>query len=188
MKTRTILGISGSIREPSTQQTILKTIGEMLPVGIHLSCEANIAGLPWFNPDLDGEGSEAPPPVKQFRERIREADAVVISTPEYVFSLPGVLKNALEWTVSQEVLSRKPVAFVVASASGEKAFESLDVILKTLTQQPVPRDCRLLVRGGRGKFTGGVLTDPQLRTDLENLTRALVRETDRPPFGINQPS
>jgi len=183
MTTRTILGISGSIREPSTQQTILKTIGEMLPAGTRLSCEAGIARLPWFNPDLDGEGSEAPPPVKQFRERIREADAVVISTPEYVFSLPGVLKNALEWTVSQEVLSWKPVAFVIASASGENAFASLEVILKTLTQQAVPADCRLLVRGGRGKFSGGALTDPQLRSDLENLTRALVREMGRPRTG-----
>lgn len=177
---QTILAISGSIRKPSTQETILKIIGEMLPPGRRLSLYPGCEQLPWFNPDLDGEGSEVPPAVRDFREQIENADAVLICTPEYVFSLPGVLKNALEWTVSQEVLSWKPVAFLVASASGEKAFASLDLILKTLTQQPVPEACKLLIRGSRGKFKDGVLTDEKLRGDLSALTEALLREIDHP--------
>ena len=67
-----------------------------------------------------------------FRKSIEEADAVLICTPEYVFSLPGILKNALEWTVSTTVFSDKPTALLTASSSGEKAHESLLLVMKTL--------------------------------------------------------
>lgn len=178
--TKTILAVSGSIRKPSTQEAILKIIEGMLPSGTTLSLYPGIDRLPWFNPDLDAEGTQAPESVRDFRERIEKADGVLICTPEYVFSLPGSLKNALEWTVSQEVFSCKPVAFVVAAASGEKAFESLDLILKTLTQRPVPEACRLLIRGSRGKFTQGALIDESLRQDLRTLMEALWGEMNRP--------
>ena len=71
---------------------------------------AGIAALPYFNPDLDDE--ELPPCVENFPPRIEEAAGALICTPEYVFSLPGTLKNALDRTVSTTVFSDKPVAII----------------------------------------------------------------------------
>lgn len=107
--------------------------------------------LPYFNPDFVNNEQSIPKNVKEFYHLIEEADGVVICRPEYVFSLPGALKNALEWTVSTTVFSYKPFAFIVASASGEKAFESLDLIMQTLLQIPIEENCKLLIRGEEGK-------------------------------------
>ena len=86
--------------------------------------------LPHFNPDIDDEG--LPLSVENFRPKIEEAAGALICTPEYVLSFPGKLKNALDCTVSTTVFSDKPVAIIAASTSGEKAHESLDLIMTTL--------------------------------------------------------
>jgi NAD(P)H-dependent FMN reductase len=108
---------------------------------------------------------------------IGDADAVIICTPEYVFSLPGVLKNALEWTVSTMVFSYKPFAFIVASASGEKAFESLDLVMKTLLQVPIEDSRKLLIRGGRGKVNeAGEFADETTVKEIERVMEALINQ------------
>jgi chromate reductase len=70
--------------------------------------------------------------VIDFLSQLAQADAVIICTPEYIFSPPGVLKNALEWTVASSGFSGKSVALIVAATAGEKAFESLQLIMKTI--------------------------------------------------------
>ena len=131
--------------------------------------------LPYFNPDLEKDGTNTPQSVKDFRERIEKADAVVICTPEYVFSLPGILKNALEWTVSTTVFSYKPFAFIVASASGEKAFESLDLIMQTLLQVPIPENQKLLIKGGRGKINkAGDFVEESALMEIKKTMDALI--------------
>ena len=97
--------------------------------------------LPHFNPNLKDENN-FPLIVKAFFEKIKNADGVLICTPEYVFSPPAVLKNALEWTVSETIFSYKPTALLVASGLGEKTFESLDLILKTLIQEEIPNSSK----------------------------------------------
>lgn len=179
-RSKTILAISGSTRRPSTNETILKLAGTMLPPGVELELYPGIDLLPWFNPDLDSEGAVPPEPVRDLRARILRADGVLICTPEYVFSLPGALKNALEWTVSTTVFSEKPVAYIVASASGEKAFESLGLILGTLVQHPLADDCKLLIRGSRGKVREGAFTDESALSDLQALLEALLLKMRQP--------
>ncbi len=105
--------------------------------------------LPHFNPDLDNDN--VPQVVKDFREKIKIVDAVIICTPEYVFSLPGSLKNAIEWNVSTTLFSNKPVAIIVASASGEKAFESLDLVITTIESR-IAEKSKLLIQGANGKI------------------------------------
>jgi chromate reductase len=84
-----------------------------------------LAALPHFNPDLDDE-ARPPAPVKELRGLIAQADAVVISTPEYAHGLPGSLKNALDWIVSSGELRGKPVLLINASpGGGERAQASL---------------------------------------------------------------
>jgi NAD(P)H-dependent FMN reductase len=147
-----LLAISGSTRENSTNELILKAVARLYPNEIDVQIYDGIAKLPYFNPDLVKNEYDVPEQVKVFYRLIEQADGILVCTPEYVFSLPGVLKNALEWTVSTTVFSYKPFAFIVASASGEKAFESLDLIMRTLLQEPVDEDCKLLIKGGRGQI------------------------------------
>lgn len=94
-----LIGISGSLRKQSYNSGALRAIGSLLPEGMTFDV-ADIAGLPFFNADVEQAGF--PDAVKEFRSRAATADALIFAVPEYNFSLSGVLKNALEW------LSRPP--------------------------------------------------------------------------------
>lgn len=157
-----ILAISGSTRSGSSNNAILQLIQNRFEDRAEVVLYQRIDTLPHFNPDLD----QAPFPasVTELRALIEQADGILICTPEYVFSLPGSLKNALEWLVSTTLLSFKPAAFIVASGSGEKAFESLDLVLTTLLQEVIPDNAKLLIQGSRGKVdaSGQVIAETEL--------------------------
>jgi NAD(P)H-dependent FMN reductase len=144
-----VLGILGSTKAHSSNERLLKKIGEILQGYVDLIIFSQIAELPHFNPDLDNE--EVAPLVADFRNQIAEADGVLICTPEYVFSIPGSLKNALEWTVSTVVFSGKPIGIITASASGDKGHELLQLIMRTLGAQ-FDEDTLLLISGIKGKI------------------------------------
>ena len=123
------------------------------------------------NPDL--EGDLLPPIVKALQAKIKAADGIIISTPEYVFSLPGNLKNFLEWHVSTTLFSGKPVALIVAAASGKKAMESLDLVMSTITVGAIPDDLKLLLQGIGGKIDQeGLISDEVLKTKITQLISA----------------
>ena len=94
-----LLGISGSLRKQSYNSGALRAIPALLPDGITFEV-AELADVPFYNADVEQIGF--PDAVKEFRARVASADALIFAVPEYNFSLPGVLKNALEW------LSRPP--------------------------------------------------------------------------------
>lgn len=148
-----ILGISGSTRLNSANESILKIIAALYVDVLDVQIYTGITTLPYFNPDLDNEN--VPSSVTNFRTQIQQADGVIICTPEYVFSLPGALKNALEWTVSTILFSDKPTALIVASAGGEKAYESLQLIMNTL-QAKIGSNSSLLIQGARSKINSQV--------------------------------
>lgn len=130
----------------------------------------NLTELPYFNQDVTDE--QAPPSVHDFRKAIAAADGIVICTPEYVFSLPGVLKNALEWTVSTTVFSDKPTALITASSSGEKAHESLLLVMKTLGVKTHDDAC-LLIPGVKSKLDAeGRVINEALHEQLKRLIGA----------------
>ncbi len=178
-----VLAISGSTRKNSTNESILAAIAKLYSNELDVQIYNQIDKLPYFNPDMDKGEDEAPGSVKTFREKIDQSDAVIICTPEYVFSLPGALKNALEWTVSTTVFSYKPFAFIVASASGVKAFESLDLIMSTLLQTKIDANYKLLIRGSRGKINeAGEFSDEKTLTAIKKVVDSLIEEiTKRPP-------
>ncbi len=172
MKTK-ILAISGSPRKGSSNEKILQNIAKLYHDQIDIDIYTNIHQLPPFNPDVNE--NQLHPTVMKFIDKIKNADGILISTPEYVFSLPGMLKNALEWTVNTTVFSFKPSAFIIAAASGEKAFEELDLILYTLTQRTIPADQKLLVKGGQHKLTGeGGFANEQLKLDIQSCINSLI--------------
>lgn len=143
-----ILAITGSTRKNSSNFKILQYISKHLKPEFEVEIFEDIAELPHFNPDLDNENPAQE--ILSFRNRIINADGVIICTPEYVFSLPGTLKNALEWCVSTTIFSNKKTGLITASASGEMGHEQLLLVMKTL-EAKFDDTMQLLIQGVRGK-------------------------------------
>src|SRR6185295_6604003 len=120
--------------------------------------------LPPFDPELS---ADSPPQViVEFRNTIDEADGVLICTPEYVFSIPSGLKNAIEWCVSTTVFSDKPVGIITASLDGQKGHQELQLIMKTIMSN-VTDETSLLIQGIKGKINErGEITDSKTLDDL----------------------
>jgi chromate reductase len=111
-----ILGISGSLRRGSHNTSLLRAAAQSLPSGVELEVFEGLADVPNYDADLDVE--PAPQAVARLRDAIAEADGVLIATPEFNGSIPGVLKNALDWAsrpFPDSSLRGKPVAVVGAS-------------------------------------------------------------------------
>jgi len=134
--------------------------------------------LPHFNPELSAEN--APPEVIALREAIGQADAVLICTPEYVYSIPSGLKNVVEWCVATTILTDKPVAIITASAGGQKGHEELQLIMRTLGASLSEETC-LLIQGIKGKIDErGEFKDEEtgkiFRRFVDSLRRSLQPE------------
>ena len=148
MTKKKVVAICGSTRTQSVNLSIIQYVGRLLSAEVEFEIYNELSLLPHFNPDLDKE--RAPDIVETLRDKIRDADGVLICTPEYVFSLPGALKNAIEWCVSTTIFSEKPVALITASASGAKAHESLQLVMKTIYAD-MTEETQLLIQGAKGK-------------------------------------
>ena len=170
---KNILAISGSLRAKSTNLTIIENIAAMFSGKINVTIYDGLASLPYFNPDL--EQAQPIAEVADFRRRIREADGVLICTPEYVFSIPGALKNALEWTVGTSDFAGVPVALITASSLGEKTHESLFLVLKTI-EAKISERTALLISGARSKLNSeGILTDAPTIEAINLLIESFLR-------------
>jgi chromate reductase len=113
-----VLAISGSLRRESHNTKLLRAAGELLPPSAELEFLEGLADVPPYNEDDDVD--PAPAAVQRLREAIAGADAVLIATPEYNASIPGVLKNALDWAsrpFPDNAFRSKPVAVIGASTS-----------------------------------------------------------------------
>lgn len=173
MKKPKVLAISGSTKQQSTSLSILSYIKETFNYTLELVIYNKLASLPHFNPDI--KEADLPQEVKELRELILSADGVLFCTPEYVFSLPGSLKNVIEWQVATTLFSAKPVAIIVAAASGDAAFESLSLILTTIEAQ-LPNSSKLLVKGAKGKISAeGSITDHALEAEIKKVIGSLIQ-------------
>ncbi|UXX80721.1 NAD(P)H-dependent oxidoreductase [Reichenbachiella carrageenanivorans] len=168
-----ILAISGSTRRSSSNEVVLNYIKTHLAATVDFEIFDGIDKLPHFNPDLDNDG--LPAIVQTFRDKIQAADGIIICSPEYVFSLPGSLKNAIEWNVSTTLFSNKPVALIVASASGQKAFEALDLIMTTLDADLQP-STKLIIPGIKGKINKArEIEDVETRENILHVVQSLLQ-------------
>lgn len=167
-----IVAIAGSTRAESVNLHILKAIAAMYEDQLDCTIFTGIDQIPHFNPDLD---TETPPAaVTAFRKLIEEADGVIICTPEYVFSLPGSLKNALEWMVSTIIFTNKPTALITASSSGQKAHEALQLVIKTIGARTSP-ETSLLIGAPKTKISvEGVITDETTLHQIRSLMDAFI--------------
>lgn len=126
-----ILAISGSARITSTNTALLNGIKNIAPADIHFDVFSDLTALPIFSPDL--ETPELPLPVNRFIKLINANDALILSSPEYVRAVPGGLKNAIDWLVSNEAIIDKPIALVHASHRGDDMLSSMRLILSTVS-------------------------------------------------------
>ena len=145
-----IFAISGSTRTHSTNGLYIEAIAGLARDIFTVNIFDGLADLPHFNPDLDND--HPPASVAAFRQLIREADGVLICTPEYAMGVPGSLKNAIDWTVSSSDFSQKPVALVTASSSGLKGHASLLETLRVI-EAKMTEETALVISYARTKIT-----------------------------------
>ena len=177
-----ILGIAGSIRRGSHNRRLLRAAGDALPSGADLVAWDGLAGLPAFDEDLETTPPEA---VRELLEEIEAADALLIATPEYNASLPGALKNALDWAsrpFPDNVLRDKPSAVIGASTGLFGAVWAQAEVRKVLKASGAHVvEAELPVGMADHSFTeDGELADPELVARLGDLLGDLVREVSAP--------
>ena len=181
-----ILLVSGSTRSGSTNAAALKTARDVAPDHVIAVLYDGLADLPAFNPDDDERPDAA---VAALRRQIAESDAVLFCTPEYAGSLPGSLKNLLDWTVGSGELYGKPVAWlnVAATGRGEGARAALETVLGYVGAAVVERACARLPVGRDVVGSDGLVADPTIRAGIAEVLQAMLRHlggvADRTPGG-----
>lgn len=171
-----IFVINGSASANSSNQKIIDYFAGLTEGIFNLIIFNDLKTLPHFDPELSVVNT--PKVILDFRNNIQNADGILICTPEYVFSIPSGLKNAIEWCISTNVFSDKPAGFITASANGEKGHEELQLIMKTVMSNFTP-GTTLLIQGVKGKFnTHGQLIDSKTRDDLMKFADAFEKLTE----------
>jgi chromate reductase len=177
-----ILGIAGSLRRGSHNRRLLRAAGDALAPGAVLDEWEGLAGLPAFDEDLE---DDPPRPVRDFLDEVAAADALLIATPEYNASVPGALKNALDWAsrpFPDNVLRDKPCAVIGASTGLFGAVWAQAEVRKALKASGAHvLENELPVGMADSAFADdGTLADPELRARLSDVLGDLVREVRAP--------
>jgi chromate reductase len=173
-----LVGISGSLRKGSFNTMLLKAASQVLPFNVSMEI-ISIEDIPLYNADLDlPSAKQRPQPVEHFRKMLTDADGILISSPEYNYSIPGGLKNAIDWASRGEdsPLLRKPVA-VIGATTGlwgttrmQLAFHNVFLFLD---MKPVYKP-EVLVAQAEKKFDkNGNLIDEMAKKILKQKLEAL---------------
>jgi chromate reductase, NAD(P)H dehydrogenase (quinone) len=184
-----VLGLSGSLRRGSLNTALLRAAAERLPAGVELVEFERLADIPPYDEDLDPSSAgddfaAAPDAVRELRDAILAADAVLIATPEYNHSIPGQLKNALDWAsrpAGQSALNGKPAAAIGASKSmfgGVWAQAELRKVLAAMGGRVV--EAELGVPHAHERLEGERLTlDRDQEERLDEILAELVSAAER---------
>jgi chromate reductase len=177
----TVLGFAGSLRKGSYNKAILRAALELAPESVKLEI-FDLEGIPPYNQDLD---NDMPEKVKEFKRKIKAADAILIATPEYNYSIPGVLKNAIDWAsrpYGDNSFEGKPVAIMSASPGmlgGSRAQYHLRQTFIFLDMYPVNRP-EVMVPQAQDKIdANGKVTDEKTRQKIKELLESLAAWTIR---------
>jgi NAD(P)H-dependent FMN reductase len=169
-----ILGLSGSLRRSSLNSALLRAAAEVAPPGVDLDI-GSIADLPLYNADLEADPPEA---VRRFRAAVGAADALLLATPEYNYSIPGGLKNALDWVSRPRrgpLVLDKPVGLVGAGGRMGTARAQLAwlPVFAEMGLASVPQP-EVYVMMGRGFDDEGRVVDEALRSRLRQRVASLA--------------
>jgi chromate reductase, NAD(P)H dehydrogenase (quinone) len=176
-----LLGISGSLRTGSYNTALLRVCEELLPAGCTLEV-ASLEAVPLYNEDLRAVGF--PPAVQNLRAQIAKADAVIIATPEYNYSIPGVLKNAIDWVSRppDQPFEHKPVAIMGASPSGLGTARAQYHLRQCFVflNSPVLNRPEVMIPKAHERFdASGKLTDEPTRKQVAKQLEALLQWVER---------
>ena len=176
-----VLAMVGSPRQGSYNKLALRAALELKPAGMEIE-SFDIAPLPLYNDDLREQGY--PPAVQEFRERIRAADALLIVTPEYNYSLPGVLKNAIDWASRPpgQPLDDKPAAIMGASTGRlgtARAQYHLRQVAVFVNMHVLNRPEVMIAGAAKAFDASGRLTDEGARKLIAELLVSLADWTAR---------
>ena len=167
-----VLAISGSLRRDSANTRLLRAAAEEAPDDVEVVVWDGLREIPPY--DQDDDVVPGPPAVEAFKAAVRDADAVLVATPEYNFSVPGTLKNAVDWAsrpLATNVFRNKPVAVIGASSGMFGAVWSQAELRKILGQAMGAKVADVEVAVGRAfdKFDeDGRLVDDDVREQLRN--------------------
>jgi NAD(P)H-dependent FMN reductase len=175
-----LLLISGSLRGGSTNSAALRTAAALAPAGVEVETYDGMGRLPHFNPDddpVDGAGLDAE--VAALRAALTEADALLLSTPEYAGALPGSFKNLLDWTVGGGQTYGMPVAWInvsgaAAPSGGADAHESLRKVLGYTGAEIVEAACVRVPLGRDDVGEDGLIAPSEARERIVGAMTALA--------------
>ena len=176
-----LLGVSGSLRKGSYNTALLRAASELLPEGMTLEI-FDLSSIPLYNDDVRALGF--PKPVQEFRDRIAAADALLIATPEYNFSIPGVLKNAIDWASRppDPPLNGRPVGIMGASTGNfgtVRAQMHLRQVCVFCNMFPLNKPEVLVMRAKEKFDANGRLIDETARGFIRDMLLALADWTQR---------
>jgi chromate reductase, NAD(P)H dehydrogenase (quinone) len=177
---RSVFALPGSIRRGSYNRLLAAAAAECAPPGMTVTIDESLAAIPPFSEDHERDG--LPAPVRTLRDDVAAADGLLISTPEYNQSIPGVLKNAIDWLSRTDVLESKPVAVVGATAGpwGTRlAQSSLRQVLYATGSLVLPGPALHAASAQRLFDPTGRLIDPSTRARLADILAAFARWIDR---------
>jgi chromate reductase, NAD(P)H dehydrogenase (quinone) len=186
----TVIGISGSLRAGSHNSALLREAARLAPAGMQIDIYEGLRDIPPYNEDWDG--ADPPPTVSDLRDRVSAADGVLLSTPEYNYGIPGVLKNALDWAsrpspgapTAASSLSGKPVAIMGASPSpfgSVRAQLALRQVLLWTDSLVVTKPEVIVFRSYEQFDEDGNLVDEHVQDLLRRLLAALAYKIEQIP-------
>jgi NAD(P)H-dependent FMN reductase len=162
-----ILAVCGSLQARSGNRALLESARTSAPSGVDVALFEGVRDLPPFDPDTDSAG--APEPVLAWRRALSSSDAVLVASPEYGFSLPGALKNAIDWVIGTSELEGKIVGVTAAVNIEGRGRRGLEALADTL-------------RAVSARIVGGssIVRGPSFDRDVASLVGAIVEELRRP--------
>ena len=166
--TMRILSICGSLREFSSNLSLLQAAKMLAPAEMAIEIYADLGRLPHFNPDLE---SNPPDLIVELRELVGRADGLLISCPEYARGIPGSFKNALDWLVGSTTFPGKPVALFNASPRASAAQAALRLVLETMSARLVEDASITLSLLAKGRDARAIAADPAM---AQQITAALA--------------
>ena len=176
-----ILGIAGSLRRESYNRWALRAAVKLVPEGAEIEI-FELDGIPGFNQD---EEQNPPPKIVELKQKIREADAILFVTPEYNYSVPGVLKNAIDWAsrpYGDSAWDGKPVAVMgasIGSIATARAQYHLRQMFVFLNMHAVNRPEVMIGNCSNVFDAEGELTDESTKEHIRGLLQALIDWTKR---------
>lgn len=161
-----VLGVCGSLQSTSSNLDLLHAAAAGAPPSVQVLVFEGLADLPLFNPDLEREGT--PSSVAAWRDALTDADAVLIACPEYGHSLPGALKNAVDWVIGSGELHEKVVGVTASVPGPGRGLLGLQALIQTLSAIDA------VIVGGQPIVRG-----PAMQSDLQTLLSAVVVAADK---------